>query len=136
LFGRHGLSGVRERGIQGVPAKTGALHPRGELAYPRQCCKLAKAGEVDIGIMLREQRMDLVEQATYFLPRLALDRFGEQRSRGNRNGAAATFELGCSDAVAVEADVQGQPIATQRVGSRRVAVGSFELAEITGIAVV
>ena len=119
-----------------MPAQTRAFHAGREFAHTRQRCELAEFRRIDVGVLLRQQCMHVVEQRFHFGAGLAFHGFGEQRGRRHGDRAAAAVELHFPDAIAIEIDVQRQPVAAKRIVTVRMRIGRLEPAEVTRVAVV
>ena len=81
------------------------------------------------GVKLREQSARLVE-------RLALQHLGHQRRRGGRDRAAAPLEADIVDPVAVDREIDRDPVAAQRVVAARQMRRMIERVEIARMAAV
>ena len=80
--------------------------------------------------------MELREEGARLVERLALQHLGHQRGRRGRDRAAAPLEADIGDAVAVEREIDRDPVAAQRVVAARQMRRMFERAEIARVAAV
>src|SRR5215212_5441117 len=135
LFRRDRRRLLFQRGVQRVPAESGALDPHGELAHARQCSELAELGGWR-GVRLGEKAVHFTEEAADSGAIFALDGLRHHRSGRRRNGATATLEAYVFYALAIHAQEQGQAVAAQRVVALRLRIRRVQRAEIARLAVV
>src|SRR5205085_7397560 len=86
------------------------------------------------GLAAGHPRMELRKQRARLRDGLALQDLGHQGGRGGRNRAAAPLEADIGDAVALDREINRDPVAAQRVVAARQMRWMFESAEIARVA--
>src|SRR5690606_21166707 len=116
LLGLHGTGALHEGGLEGVPGERGALDPHRKLPHAGKDRELAQF--VEIGGLLagcREHRLKASEKPERLDHTVLADGFGHQRCRCLRNRASAAGEPHVADDIGVNAHLDMNPIAAERV---------------------
>ena len=101
--------------LQRMPREAGAFHPDRELAHAGErptACRCPRPAAPAAVVTMRWNRWNSASRLRH---RLSLERVGHQRRRRLRDRAAGALERDVRDHVAVELQVQRQPVAAQRV---------------------
>src|SRR5664279_6281262 len=106
-----GARAARERRVQRVPRKHGALHA---LRQPRDTREDTQRGWqiVEHGLS-RRHAAELLDQRVRFRARLSLHDAGHHRRRRARDRAATALERRIGDAIAIHAQVEGELVAAK-----------------------
>jgi hypothetical protein len=116
-------------GFDSSAASSVCQHRLAHFPHARERGKLA---EIACGheVVLCEELVDLLAVVAHIGERAALQRFGHERRRCDRYRAPAAFESEVGERVALDVDVELQPIATERIVAFRAVIRRRERAEI------
>src|SRR6056297_111403 len=95
-----------------MPGQARAFYPGREIPHPGQRLQLAQPCA---RVLAAEHRLDTVRRVQRLGLGVSGYRLGQQRRRSHRNGAAAALERGVSYLTVLDAEVEMQLVAAQRI---------------------
>src|SRR5262249_43263138 len=134
---RDAISGGRQGAREGVPSEGGALYPRGKQPGPLERDQIAELAAIGLLVIraAREQPTQLGVDAARLVDRAGRDHRGQQRCRRDRDRAAVALEACLGDAVALDAQLQRDAVAAQRVVGTRLMCRRRERAGVSRVRV-